>query len=74
MHAMVVNPAERMPRVIHTAQALQLVRRAQVDFLLNWTREQAENAVPSRFADLGPSEDSDKRNWRHMYDGSVLDD
>ncbi|MDB5328292.1 MAG: hypothetical protein JWM57_3861 [Phycisphaerales bacterium] len=74
MHAMVVNPAERMPRVIHTAQALQLVRRAQVDFLLNWTREQAENASTSRFQDLGPLENSEKRNWRHLYDGSVLDD
>lgn len=73
---MVVDSAlERMPRVIHTAQALRLVRRAQVDFLLNWTRDQAEQKpVTTRLANLGPIDETDKRDWRHLYDGSVLDD
>ncbi len=73
---MVVESAvERMPRVIHTAQALRLVRRAQMDFLLNWTRDLTQNNPQTdRLADLGPMDDAEKRDWRHLYDGSVLDD
>jgi endo-1,4-beta-D-glucanase Y len=72
---MVVNAEERIPRVIKTAQALQLVRRAQIDFLLNWTREQAEQAaLPDRLSAFEATENPDKRDWRHLYDGSVLDD
>lgn len=72
---MVVNVEERMTRVIKTAQALQNVRRAQIDFLLNWTLDQAQQVtLPPRFSDLAPIDDTDKRDWRHLYDGSVLDD
>ena len=63
--------------MIHTAQALREVRRANIDFLLNWHRDQAAaiERVNPRLADLGPFDgDTDKRDWRHLYDGSVLDD
>jgi hypothetical protein len=77
---MVVEETERMPRVIHAAQTLRLVRRAQLDFLLNWTRDQANasSALPERmlapWTALGRLDESDKRDWRHLYDGNVLDD
>lgn len=72
---MVVDPQERMPRVIHTAQQLRLVRRAQLDFLMNWTMQQAtETAGHRRLLDLAPPPEDEKHDWQHLYDGSVLDD
>lgn len=78
---MVVEETERMPRVIQTALALRQVRRAQLDFLLNWTRDQAPPAgaaLPARLTmpwdRLGRIDHSDRPDFRHLYDGSVLDD
>ena len=72
---MVVDTQERMPRVIQTAEALRMVRRAQIDFLMNWTLEQANApAGPRRLARLAPPPEDEKHDWNHLYDGSVLDD
>lgn len=62
--------------MIQAAQALREVRRAQIDFLLNWTREQqaAAGGDLSESTRLNLPPLSDRNDWRHLYDGSVLDD
>jgi hypothetical protein len=71
---MVEDAVERMPRVIQAARMLREVRQARLAFLWNWAQDQAEQtqATP-RLVDLLPPDD-EKRDWTHLYDGSVLDD